>query len=70
VKNLVDVKRLIKRFEKEYDEEKKNEVRELYNKLIDTVSGANVFNALAALKLVETTLLLQKIKAIYPEIFK
>jgi len=67
---LVDVKRLIKRFEKEYDEEKKNEVRELYNKLIDTVSGANVFNALAALKLVETTLLLQKIKAIYPEIFK
>ena len=70
MKNLVDVKRLIKRFEKEYDEEKKNEVRELYNKLIDTVSGANVFNALAALKLVETTLLLQKIKAIYPEIFK
>lgn len=67
---MVDVKRLIKRFEKEYDEEKKNEVRELYNKLIDTVSGANVFNALAALKLVETTLLLQKIKAIYPEIFK
>ena len=67
---MVDIKRLIKKWEKEWQAEKRAEVRETYNRLIDALQGVSFENAIAAIKLVEQSVLCQKVKQIYPELFK
>ena len=67
---MVDFNRLIKKFQASFEEEKKAEIQQLYNKIIDAVRGGHISNVITAMELVKQTLILQKIKKIYPEIFK
>ena len=66
----MDLKRLIKKWEKEYKAEKKLEVQEVYNKIVDAIRGASFTSVIAALKLVEMTIICKKLKETYPELFK
>jgi len=61
---------LVKKLEKEILNQKKAETREAYNRIIDAIQGFSMDSILTAIELVKQTLVLQKIKEIYPELFK
>ncbi len=66
---MVDVKKVLERFEKEYAEEKTKECEELYNAIVDTIKnkgkGATIQNILYVLDIVHFELLSEKYKQIF-----
>ena len=67
---MMKLETLVKKLEKEILNQKKAETREAYNRIIDAIQGFSMDSILTAIELVKQTLVLQKIKEIYPELFK
>lgn len=66
---MVDLKKLIDKFEEEFTKEKKAETEEIYNKIAEVCVSGNINNVLTALELVKYSIILKKLREIYPEIF-
>ena len=66
---MVDIKKLIGKWEEEYKSEKKTEIEEIYNKMADAIQGCSIENVLTAIELVKQTIIVQKLKQTHPEIF-
>ena len=66
---MVDTKKLIEKWEEDFTKEKKKETEEIYNKMAEICLNGNINNILTALELVKYSIILKKLREIYPEIF-
>lgn len=66
---MVDLKKLIDKFEDEFTKEKKAETEEIYNKMAEICVNGNINNILTAIELVKYSIILKKLREIYPDIF-
>lgn len=65
---MVDIKKLIGKWEEDYKNEKKVEIEELYNKIATSIEGCSIENILAAIELIKETIIKQKMKEIRPDL--
>ena len=66
---MVDIKKLLNKLESDFNEEKKLETQEIYNKIAEVCVNGNINNILTAIELVKYSIILKKLREIYPEIF-
>jgi len=67
---MVDLKRILDKWETEYKNERRNETEEVYSRVADALQGASVETALAALELAKNAIVLEKLKATHPDLLK
>lgn len=63
----MNIKKLVERFEEDYQKQKKEETEELYNAIVDVINnkGATIQNILTALELVRMSIITEKLKQIH-----
>jgi len=66
----MDIKTLVKKFEEDFQKQKKEETEELYNAIVDVINnkGATIQNILTAVELVKFSVITEKLKQIHNEL--